>query len=635
MLTFLESKMPSRMPMCSLIALLVGLATIPLTAAELHVSPAGNDLNAGTAAAPFRSLKRAQQAVRSLVPAGLSEDIDVVLREGTYRLTEPLLFGPADGGTKTHKINWRNAAGERVVMTGGKPIAGWMAESDDLWRAYLPEVGQDGWQFRELFVNGARRPRARYPNEGFLRVKAAGEDRRTSLLADPNAFPPLTPEAHSEIVFLHDWSVSRVGIIEGDYSTGLLTFANPIGARLPQFAIDNFEPHPRFFIENDAVFLDAPGEWFLDRSTGWLLYRPMPGESLASLEAVAPLATGLIFVRGDVVQDVPVRNLHFSGIEFEHCAWPLPPGGYAGIQAAFYEVRTENSLPISPGPAPAAVSFMHAEGCSVADCRVSRLGGSGIEFGARCRDCVIARVAIQDVSANGVIIGEAASRTVAGTVWWEAAPEQAAAGNLVEDCLIERCGAQFFGGVGVWVGLTRGTTVRRNLIRDLPYSGISLGWRWDAASTPSQENRIEANHIHDVVKLLSDGGGIYTLGAQPGTAIVGNVIHSIPTNAGRSESNGLFLDEGTTGFTIERNVIFDVSSPPLRFHKANACLVRNNRVSVAAGVPFVRYGNTPEANVRLEANSLVPAEQIKADDASRPVAGPPPEILKRLLERPL
>ncbi|HEX6987013.1 MAG TPA: right-handed parallel beta-helix repeat-containing protein, partial [Planctomycetaceae bacterium] len=489
------------------------------------------------------------------------------------------------------------------------------------------------WQFRELFVNGGRRTRARYPNDGFLRVKAAGPDRRTSFTIDPNAFPPLSPGAEVELVFLHDWSVSRVPVAEGDFAAGRIATLNPIGAQGPQFAIDHFEPNPRFFLENDPVFLDAPGEWFLHRPTGWVLYRPLPGESIDSIEAVAPLATALVVVRGDEAGGTPVRNLHFAGIEFEHAAWPLPPGGYAGIQAGFYDVRTENPPKMSDGPAPAAVSFALAEGCSVTDAVLRHLGGSGVEFGSRCRHCVLARTVLQDVSVNGVIVGESTSRLVGGKPWWEVAPEQVATGNVVEDCLIERCGAQFYGGVGVWAGITAETAVRRNLIRDLPYTGVSVGWRWDPAPTPARENRVERNRIRDVMSLMSDGGGVYTLGLQPGTTLAGNVISAIPKGAGRAEANGLFLDEGTTGLTIEGNTIFTIADPPLRFHKAGRNLVRGNVLAVPAGVPPVRYGNTPEENVVLQGNTVVPAEAFTPPDPASDGAGPPPEVLARLLER--
>ena len=100
------------------------------------------------------------------------------------------------------------------------------------------------------------------------------------------------------------------------------------------------------------------------------------------------------------------------------------------------------------------------------------------------------------------------------------------------------------------------------------------------------------------MQVLSDGGGIYTLGFQPDSLLVGNYIHHIPLNAGRAESNGMFLDEGTKGFTIENNFIHGTDKSPLRFHRADTNLVKQNYLIVPNDtVPMIRYNNTPEANI--------------------------------------
>ena len=100
------------------------------------------------------------------------------------------------------------------------------------------------------------------------------------------------------------------------------------------------------------------------------------------------------------------------------------------------------------------------------------------------------------------------------------------------------------------------------------------------------------------MQVLSDGGGIYTLGFQPDSVLAGNHIHHIPLNAGRAESNGMFLDEGTKGFTIENNFIHDTDKSPLRFHRADTNLVKENYLIVPnAGTPMIRYNNTPEAKI--------------------------------------
>ena len=200
--------------------------------------------------------------------------------------------------------------------------------------------------------------------------------------------------------------------------------------------------------------------------------------------------------------------------------------------------------------------------------------------------------------------GEGRDRDVNGDKWWKAAPGQAAAGNKIENCLVTKCGQQFSGAVGIWCGLTAETVIRGNEICDLPYTGISIGWMWSPVPTPCRANTINDNHIHHIMKVLSDGGGIYMLGLQPGSQIRGNRIHDVSVNAGRAESNGMFLDEGTTDVEVVNNLIYNIAKSPLRFHKATTNLVKGNYLFCKAGVPPVRYNNTKEEDIKKVGNRI-------------------------------
>ena len=101
--------------------------------------------------------------------------------------------------------------------------------------------------------------------------------------------------------------------------------------------------------------------------------------------------------------------------------------------------------------------------------------------------------------------------------------------------------------------------VAHNLVHDLPYTGISVGWQWNPNPTPCKENLIESNHVYDVMNRLCDGGCIYTLGFQPGTVIRGNVFHDAHRSAyahGGAPNNGIFFDQGSKGYLFEQNVIY-------------------------------------------------------------------------------
>lgn len=207
------------------------------------------------------------------------------------------------------------------------------------------------------------------------------------------------------------------------------------------------------------------------------------------------------------------------------------------------------------------------------------------------------------------MLGDGRDRKVNGEVWWKTLPHQVATANTLLNNTITLCGRQFYGAVGIWCGFVAETLFKNNHIFDLPYTGISVGWEWSPAPTPCRENHIEGNHIHHIMKVLSDGGGIYMLGLQPGSTITGNLIHDVTLNAGRAESNGMFLDEGTTDVTVSENIIYNIAKSPLRFHRATTNLVKENVLSCADGVHPVRFNTTREEDITLE-NNLV----LKDDD---------------------
>jgi len=599
----------------------------------VSISPSGDDSWAGTRDKPFATIARAQRAVRAMVKAGLSGDVTVLIRGGTYRLTEPLVFGPGDGGDDKHTVTYAAQPGEKVVISGGVEITGWRDLGDGTWATEMPSAlfprladldadapddaaSQPRRAFNELFVDGQRRTPVRHPNKGYLRVDKAVNARRSFLFRDGD-IPPVKDARLLTLAYLHDWAMTRVAVESVDQAARKLTTKYDVGCKANYWRICGFEAHPRYFVTGAREFLDAPGEWWLDRICE-VLYRPMPGEKLDGFRAVAPLARQLLIVRGGDSPDKLVRNLRFVGLNFEHCAWSHAGARYAGGQAGFHFIdKKAGGLPRRP-IAP-AVEVTNARGVRFQRCSFRHLGGGAVSLGRGCRNSAIVGCTVTDVAGNGVMLGEASPKP---------APAGIAGANTVRDCLIERCGAVYYGAIGIWVGLSGDNVIAQNEVRLMPYTGISVGWRWNPTPTVCKGNLVKGNHIHHVMGILSDGGGIYTLGRQPGTKLTGNWIHDVPLNAGRAESNGMFLDEGSTDLLIENNLIHNLIRSPLRFHKAGVNLVKSNVLVCGQGVPPVRYNATPKENIKLENNATpkqppagqpIPGERAKA---IRQSAGP-------------
>jgi len=598
---------------------LIAVSNFPCLAVEvdLHVAAGGSDEAAGDAAAPLATPRAAIDRLPELSRQSPDAVVRVLLRAGTYRIDRPLLIErkhvPSRGSLTFV------ADGGLAVLSGGRAITGWRVGDDGSWSVTIPDAANGKWKFRELFVNGQRRWRARHPNAGYLRIDKAFDDKRSGFtFAEGDLSKDWTDGG--ELVFLHDWSTSRIPVRQVEHDSRRLTVAFPIGNRADHYNIDHFEPHPRYYLEDHAAFLDVPGEWLLG-DDGVLTYHPLSDEKPESTEVVAPRAEALLIVNGD--DEGPVRNVHFQGIHFELCAWQLPEQGFAASQATAYEQRGQEQSGGGRNFVPAAIQFENAENCSITHSRISRLGTSGVQFGSRTRNCRLEDCVLEDISGNGVNLGEDSRRTVNGRPWWQAAPEQAAAGNIVRHNRIERCGQQFYGAVAVWVGLARETQITHNEIAHHPYTGVSLGWMWNPTPTPAGENLVANNHIHHVMQVLSDGGGIYTLGRQKGTKLTGNVIHDVPLNAGRAESNGMFLDEGSDQMEITGNTIWHIDRSPLRFHRAQQMTVRENVLVVpTAATPPIRYNNTDPRTVKQVENRFVSQAQFDTATIAWPTVGP-------------
>ncbi|GJM24866.1 MAG: hypothetical protein DHS20C16_12810 [Phycisphaerae bacterium] len=541
---------------------------LPVNAApsDFYVSPDGDDGNPGTIDLPFASVDRARLTVRSLVSAGVANDVRVHLRGGVYRIESPIVFDALDSAPAGHFVHYAAYEDERPVISGGRLIGGWVDHGDGTWSTTVPGVASDEWTFRELFVNGNRRQRARHPNTGFLHVAgpnpAVGTDTRYTFAFSQGDLPTGTDLAGAELSMLHEWTTSRVRVANVDQTALTVTTAQPLGAVGVVNSIFQTSDHPRYAIENHPALLDAAGEWFLDETTGVLTYRPMPGEFVESAEVVAPIATELLVVRGDFSDGTPVRNLRFVNLAFEHCAWALPPGGYSTWQSGYYESRG-----LSPYELPAAVKFEVAEGCELVRAKVSHCGGWGVMLGAWCRSCSLIGSIVTDIAGNGVLVGEDRYRQVSNNAQWVINNwEQVAYENQVISNVVQDCGVVFQGCVGVWVGLTDRSNIQNNLIRRIPYMGISAGGFWDERESPARELAIVENRIQDVVQMMSDGGAVYTIGWQPNSVVIGNLVSGVPLAPGLARNPAFFVDEGSTDFTFVDNGVFDVAGSSFKFH---------------------------------------------------------------------
>ncbi|MEM6472813.1 MAG: right-handed parallel beta-helix repeat-containing protein, partial [Planctomycetota bacterium] len=532
---------------------------------------------------------------------GDNKPVVIDIPDGVYRLEKTLKLSPdviGDG------LTLRAENSGKAILSGGRLLPQGERDERGLWRVPLPTDSNRFGRPRFLMIDGRLRPAARHPNTGYHRIEETLPDRRSGFVAATGDVPNGIDDGF-DLILLHDWSSSRLPVQSYDDRTRTLRTVGPIGCEADHYAIDHFEKQPRYWLEGHSAFADVEGEWYIDADSHELVI--VGGENQKeSPTVVLPWLSELLVASG--TDKNPIGDLTIQGVVFTESRFEMPPGGYAGAQASMHEARDERGARMSSGRAfvQAAVKIEEASGCRVTNCDFRSLGGSGLWIGGRTRDCIISRSRFAEIGGNGLNLGEDNSRRVDGRTWYMAAPDQVPTGNKVERCEFSHCGQILPGAVAVWGALHRKLEITGNHIHDCPYTGISLGWLWNDRKSPAAGNIIRDNRIEFVMQVLSDGGGIYTLGRQPDTLITGNRISDIPLNAGRAESNGLFLDQGTTGLTISGNTIRRVEKSPVRFHQCGKNIVRENRWELATDeTPPVRFNRTPKENIAVAANEVL------------------------------
>ena len=297
----------------------------------------------------------------------LTEPVTVVIRGGTEFLREPLRFTPEDSGTAAAPITYVAAPGEQPVVSGGRVIGGFHPVTVDgrkLWAADIPAVREGKWYFREIWINGQRRQRARTPNQGFYRVAAVPDmnPKDSYQVAQkrfqyaPGEITHLKNLEDVEVVILSFWTSVRRGIASIDEDQRMMTLTYPNSFRLT----DGFgnPPKPaRYFVENAFELLDAPGEWYLDRKAGKLYYMAMSGEDMAKAEVIAPVLEQVLLLTGDARKGQYVEYVTFRGLTFSHAEWWVP----ADDPHANYQRQGQAKFP-------GAIEFFGARHCGLERC---------------------------------------------------------------------------------------------------------------------------------------------------------------------------------------------------------------------------------------------------------------------------
>ncbi|MFE7332565.1 discoidin domain-containing protein [Streptomyces sp. NPDC057565] len=387
--------------------------------ASIYASPTGTGTSCTKSAPCAITQAKAEAAARA---AAMTGDINVVLADGTYRVSSPLTFTAKDSGQNGHRIVWQPAEDAKPVISGGTPVTGWTRSTanPDLWSAPVAS----GLETRQLYAADVRLPRSSGMPSGLKFSRTS-----TGYTASNNTLSTWKNPQNIELVYDDgngDWTQPRCGIASVSNTT--ITMRQPCWGNLtpptgPK-AWDGANPSGNFpgtrkapsRLEN-AYELLAPGQWYLDQSADRVYYYPKAGEVPSKMQFTAPQTEQLLI--STATPDAPLHDVTFRNIEFAHTTWlqPSSNAGFAEMQANM-TMTTSNtqglcgysnpagSCPFAAWTRPlAAVDFTGTRNVSFLKNKFHHLGGAGLGLFHGATSDTVRGNEFTDVSSNGIQLG--------------------------------------------------------------------------------------------------------------------------------------------------------------------------------------------------------------------------------------
>ncbi|MCX7600293.1 MAG: right-handed parallel beta-helix repeat-containing protein [Armatimonadetes bacterium] len=349
--------------------------------------------------------------------------------------------------------------------------------------------------------------------------------------------------AEVHIFIAWGWVNAIVPVDRIDYADRKIMFTAPGAAQ--DVRVGN-----RYFIENVREALDAPGEWYLDRDRGQVLYIP-DAPDFSNQPVVAARLGSLICLEGDMEAGRFVEYVNIEGFRFRDTTYAVTRDYYT--------------------PQDAAVVLSAARNCTIRRCDFAWLGGYGVKLANRAEQCVIRESHFHDLGQGGVIL-------VGGTA---IQPHHCAIlGNVME-----RLGLIYKHVAGVYMVHGSDNRVAYNRITDVPRYAVSC--KSQGEERLSHRNVIEYNEFIRTNLETNDTGAFESLGYEhrdSGNVVRYNLILDSVGMGTTPEGQiltpyftwGVYLDDYSSGTTVFGNIVARTQVGGVCIHGGQNNVIQNN-----------------------------------------------------------
>lgn len=500
-----------------------------------YVSLHGNDQWSGTISdpnqdgtnGPFATLNKARDTIRYLRKTNPTSKYTVLVRGGTYRLSENFSLSLIDSGTELNPFVIKAYENERPILSGARQVTGFTPYKSGIFKADLKGTALEAYSFRQLFAEGKRQILARFPNFDPLDPVGGG-----FLYVEDSVEGGSQVKFKSGLDSIHDWDATNnaeIVIYPGPNYWNNIVSISGIDKTLRIVTLKTKASYPiitgnRYFFQNLLEELDVPGEWYFDHVEKNLYYWPLNDSSLNSVSI--PVLKSLVSVTGN--------HIIFEGFTLDGCE-----GNAVVINS------TLNS--------------------TIAKCIIRNAGINGIEIRGGYNNAAIGND-VYEVGGVGI------------SIWGGDRKNLTLANNRAENNNIHHIGIFSKTSSGIYCSGV-GNIISHNLVYSTPRIGIYFD---------GNDNIIEYNHVHHVNQETQDSGIIYSCSrdwTQRGNVVRFNKLHE-SGGYGRNNASetwqrpfktyGIYLDDYTSGVNVYGNIVSKTYNGAVFVHGGRDNIIENN-----------------------------------------------------------
>ena len=506
-------------------------------AKEIHVSKQGNDTQAGTQNAPYKTIYKASQVAE----AG---DV-VIIHEGVYEET----LTPKNSGTAGAPIVFKGADGEKVVISAMQALSGWQLDKGVV---YKTTVDWDLDQSNMVFNGATIMDLARWPNntDGNAHTHnglpnsggSNGQTDKNSFLTYNEGIPNYDWSKGGSIFFYNTragWLAWKAWVKSND--TKRINFDFDKGGSWIQ---TEHAPDGKgfFYLEGIKEAIDYKNEWYFDSSTKTLFVQ-MP-EGAKPTDGQVQMRKRLVTVDLNNKKYIEIRNLAVTGGE-------IKVTGNAENNLIYGVTSTygNNFRGVMKG----AISYKQS---------ISLYG----------KNNKVEKTEVAYGSANGIFI--------------------AGDGNSVINSHVHH-----FNTLGSYDAVLhmrggKNTTIKNNV--------LSHGGR-DVVQAFNKVVDFSYNDVSYSNLIANDCGLFYTVGGPWDMKVHHNWFHDAYAQPGMYKAAGIYLDNDAANFDVYNNVVWNTSwtSVQINWNGTNINIYNNTLVKNKATMGAWHKDGTAFSNVKV------------------------------------